>query len=95
MSKSFVKPYIYFSVILSEIVCSLINYWLCKFLNVKSMNTVGFNFAICLVPATAFLIWLFTPWGKKWSEGIVVMKKIKYILCACLMMASMGMKPSR
>ena len=25
-------------------------------------------------------------------EGIVVMKKIKYILCACLMMASLGME---
>lgn len=30
--------------------------------------------------------------GKEVVEGIVVMKKIKYILCACLMMASMGME---
>ena len=56
------------------------------------MNTLALTFAICLVPATAFLIWLFTPWGKEVVEGIVVMKKIKYILCACLMMASMGME---
>lgn len=32
------------------------------------------------------------PLGKEVVEGIVVMKKIKYILCACLMMASMGME---
>ena len=30
--------------------------------------------------------------GKEVVEGIVVMKKIKYILCACLMMASLGME---
>lgn len=28
------------------------------------MNTLALTFAICLVPATAFLIWLFTPWGR-------------------------------
>jgi hypothetical protein len=28
--------------------------------------------------------------GKEMVEGIIVMKKIKYILCACLMMASLG-----
>ncbi len=33
--------------------------------------------------------------GKEVVEGIVVMKKIKYILCACLMMASLGMEASR
>ena len=37
---------------------------------VKSMNTLALTFAICLVPATAFLIWLFTPWGKKWSKEL-------------------------
>ena len=28
------------------------------------MNTLALTFAICLVPATAFLIWLFTPWER-------------------------------
>ena len=32
------------------------------------------------------------PLGKEMVEGIVRMKKIKYILCACLMMASLGME---
>ena len=34
------------------------------------MNTLALTFAICLVPATACLIWLFTPWGKKWSKEL-------------------------
>ena len=34
------------------------------------MNTLALTFAICLVPTTAFLIWLFTPWGKKWSKEL-------------------------
>ena len=29
------------------------------------MNTLALTFAICLVPATAFLIWLFNPLGKE------------------------------
>lgn len=36
----------------------------------SKMNTLALTFAICLVPATAFLIWLFTPWGKKWSKEL-------------------------
>ena len=34
------------------------------------MNTLALTFAISLGPATAFLIWLFTPWGKKWSKEL-------------------------
>ena len=39
-------------------------------LKASKMNTLALTFAICLVPATAFLIWLFTPWGKKWSKEL-------------------------
>ena len=39
-------------------------------LKASKMNTLALTFAICLVPATAFLIWLFTPWGKKWSKKL-------------------------
>ena len=35
-----------------------------------NMNTLGMTFAICLVPATAFLLWLYTPWGKKWLKTL-------------------------
>lgn len=34
------------------------------------MNTLGLTFAICLVPATAFLLWLLTPWGRKWRKTL-------------------------
>ena len=34
------------------------------------MNALGLTFAICLVPALAFLAWLYTPWGKKWYKEL-------------------------
>ena len=39
-------------------------------LKASKMKTLALTFAICLVPATAFLICLFTPWGKKWSKEL-------------------------
>ena len=39
-------------------------------LNVKFMNTLALTFAVCSIVALAFLAWLFTPWGKKWSKEL-------------------------
>ena len=34
------------------------------------MNTLALTFAVCSIVALAFLAWLFTPWGKKWSKEL-------------------------
>ena len=39
-------------------------------LNVKFMNTLALTFAVCSIVVLAFLAWLFTPWGKKWSKEL-------------------------
>ena len=36
----------------------------------KYMNTLALTFAVCSIVALAFLAWLFTPWGKKWSKEL-------------------------
>lgn len=53
-----------FSAILVGVCLTVVLAMIGLFLKNKDMNTLGLTFAICLVPATAFLIWLVTPWGK-------------------------------
>ena len=39
-------------------------------LKASKMNTLALTFAVCSIVALAFLAWLFTPWGKKWSKEL-------------------------
>jgi len=39
-------------------------------LKASKMNTLALTFAVCSIVALAFLAWLFTPWGKKWSKDL-------------------------
>ncbi|RGX95456.1 hypothetical protein DXA63_07715 [Segatella copri] len=39
-------------------------------LKASKMNTLALTFAVCSIIALAFLAWLFTPWGKKWSKEL-------------------------
>ena len=39
-------------------------------LKASNMNTLALTFAVCSIVALAFLAWLFTPWGKKWSKEL-------------------------
>ena len=34
------------------------------------MNTLALTFAVCSIVALAFIAWLITPLGKKWSNEL-------------------------